>query len=129
MHADYTRAVQRATEKELRLQAEIKCVRLPSSLSSSVKHSTSMLLDSALAASPPPQLQPTPQTTTPTPPTHAQLLLSPSTTTTQLVPTTAPPPGRALTPPAYAAHTNGHAPSHSHNNHPFDRDVSVSAHT
>ena len=28
MHTDYTRAVQRATEKEQRLQAEIKCVFL-----------------------------------------------------------------------------------------------------
>ena len=26
MHTEYTRAVQRATEKEQRLQAEIKCV-------------------------------------------------------------------------------------------------------
>ncbi|KAH9044004.1 hypothetical protein EDB84DRAFT_1559144 [Lactarius hengduanensis] len=69
-HTEYTRAVQRATEKELRLQTEIN-----------------MLLDSALAASPPPQLHSAPptsaQTTTPTP-THAQL--SPATTTTQLVP-------------------------------------------
>ncbi|KAH8995107.1 hypothetical protein EDB86DRAFT_2924097 [Lactarius hatsudake] len=97
MHTEYTRAVQRATEKELRLQAEIN-----------------MLLDSALAASPPPpQLSsaapPTSaQTTTPTP-THAQL--SPATTTTQLVP-----------PAPYAAHTNGH--SRSYNNHPPpDREV------
>ncbi|KAH9055732.1 hypothetical protein EDB87DRAFT_1687822 [Lactarius vividus] len=97
MHTEYTRAVQRATEKELRLQAEIN-----------------MLLDSALAASPPPQLQPAPstsaQTNTPTP-THAQL--SPTAATAQLVP--------APVPPApYAAHTNGHSRSHSrpYNNHP-----------
>ncbi|KAH9074959.1 hypothetical protein EDB83DRAFT_1883880 [Lactarius deliciosus] len=93
MHTEYTRAVQRATEKELRLQAEIN-----------------MLLDSALAASPPPPQQlsaaAAPTSTTPTP-THAQL--SPATTTTQLVP--------APVPPApYAAHTNGH--SRSYNNHP-----------
>ncbi|KAH8989469.1 hypothetical protein EDB92DRAFT_1868452 [Lactarius akahatsu] len=89
MHTEYTRAVQRATEKELRLQAEIN-----------------MLLDSALAASPPPQLHSAPptsaQTATPTP-TYAQL--SPATTTTQLVP-----------PAPFAAHTNGH--SRSYNNHP-----------
>lgn len=95
MHTEYTRAVQRATEKELRLQAEIN-----------------MLLDSALAAaSPPPQLHSAPptsaQTATPTP-THAQL--SPATTTTQLVPAPVPPA------PYAAAHTNGH--SRSYNNHP-----------
>ncbi|KAI9458370.1 hypothetical protein BJY52DRAFT_427903 [Lactarius psammicola] len=108
MHSEYTRAVQRATEKEQRLQAEIN-----------------MLLDSALATTPPPQLQPAPpmsaQTATPTP-VHAQL--SPN-TTTQLVPVPvpvpvpAPGPGPpAGGPNAYAAHahshTNGHGHGHSH---------------
>ena len=32
MHTEYTRAVQRATEKEQRLQAEIKCVPSPASI-------------------------------------------------------------------------------------------------
>jgi hypothetical protein len=137
MHAEHTRAVQRATEKEQRLQAEIKCVSSPPIYihthisETGMASKSSMLLDSALSASPPLQLPPPPpppQSTTPTV-AHAQLLLSPSSTTTTTTTTTTTLVPTAPGGPTHAhAHTNGHAHSRAphNNNHPpaADREVS-----
>ena len=113
-HTDFTHKVQLATEKEQRLQDEIKSVAMfcspafPPNLLSF--YFFSMLLDAALASSPHSQLQSasTPIPTTPTPtPVHAQL--------SPLEPHTVP---ASLAPAPVPAHLNGHsssvAPPHAH---------------
>src|SRR6266702_883235 len=116
MHSEYTRAVQRATEKEQRLQAEIKYAPPPPpAFLISADLGPSMLLDSALAATPPPQLQPAPpmsaQTITPTPAyahTHGHGH------------------GHSHGHSHSHPHPHSHSHSHSHNNHPPpDREVKI----